>query len=469
MKTFFKILLRLIFAVIIIAIIAVTGFYYKVFYFNDFVKAQVNEGTTLFYRDKDVKLGDEYSFCIESEEYNDAVFYKNVKVEPNTGYRVTCKIKTEGVQARALEKELENSEAEKLGIGACISVVDTAEQSKAILGEKDWQEVELIFNSKNRENVNICFRLGGCRGEAKGKTWFTDIKLEKMTKELDNNWNVVCFNINNIDANLNGKKYRVSMTAEDKLIIRENLERFAITMEDFSCGKMDIETRCIEINEPLTTLSYNDENAYYIEPKDVYDLIDEYVQDGEYDHIFIATRMGDITTGVEIPVNEWIGLGGMRYEDIGFSNIRLPNDMKRTTMYKYDLTSDTFPEEVFVHEFLHTLERNLGEYETDFPKLHDNKLYGYKEDNTDGLKEWYKDYLTGTVRDGSNYVGLSDIVYSTMPLHTSDFKDAKEIEFNNEPSGVLEGFTRIIKSVFNKQIEIPSLGTIDETNVDVSE
>ncbi len=28
-------------------------------------------------------------------------------------------------------------------------------------------------------------------------------------------------------------------------------------------------------------------------------------------------------------------------------------------MYKYDIRNDIFPEEVFVHEFLHSLERNL--------------------------------------------------------------------------------------------------------------
>ena len=69
--------------------------------------------------------------------------------------------------------------------------------------------------------------------------------------------------------------------------------------------------------------------------------------------------MGDTLSS--IPVNEWIGLGSMRYDSIGFSNIRMPNDLRNSTMYKYNIKNDTFPEEVFVHEFLHSLERNLTE------------------------------------------------------------------------------------------------------------
>ena len=87
-------------------------------------------------------------------------------------------------------------------------------------------------------------------------------------------------------------------------------------------------------------------------------MVDSYVQENEYDHIFVGLRMGNTSTS--IPVNEWIGLGSMRYDSIGFSDIRMPNDLQHSTMYKYDIRNDTFPEEVFVHEFLHSLERSLG-------------------------------------------------------------------------------------------------------------
>ena len=456
MKKFFDILGKILFVLIILGILYATYYFYSKYYFDDFIKAQVEVSGTDFYRE-------DKNFCIENIEYNDSVFYKKLEVEPNTGYRVSCKIKTENVSGRDSEsnKELNDEESLKQQIGACISIIDTEEQSDVIVGNSDFKEVELIFNSKNRQEVNIAFRLGSIYGDAKGKATFSDIKVEK-TDVKDNKWNIVCFMINDIDATLNGKRYKVSMTEEDKYIIKQNLERFKTTMEDFSEGKMDIDTECIEIDKPLKTLSYSEENYYYIEPDDVYDLIDSYVSKGEYDHIFIATRMGDVKTGVEIPVNEWIGLGGIRYDDIGFSNIRLPNDMARTTMYKYDIMSDTFPEEVFVHEFLHTLERNLAEYEdqSSFPALHDSEKYGYSDKGTDGLKKWYKDYMRKEIRSGNTYVGLSDVVYSTMPFNKSDFNESQEVEFYKEPSNIFVGIFNIIKSLFNRSSENPAIGTV---------
>ena len=74
-------------------------------------------------------------------------------------------IKTKGVQA----------DKKASSIGAQISISDTVERSVAISGDSDWQEVEFIFNSKNRDIVDIAFRLGGTGGYAKGEAWFSDL------------------------------------------------------------------------------------------------------------------------------------------------------------------------------------------------------------------------------------------------------------------------------------------------------
>ena len=91
----------------------------------------------------------------------------------------------------------------------------------------------------------------------------------------------------------------------------------------------------------------------------------------------------------------------MDYYGIGFSNIRLPND-RNNYIYTYNEYINTFPEEVFVHEFLHSLERTSEEYEYTIPRLHDYKLYGYEEKLVKGLYDWYKDYMTCNIEsDGS--------------------------------------------------------------------
>ena len=67
----------------------------------------------------------------------------------------------------------------------------------------------------------------------------------------------------------------------------------------------------------------------------------------------------------------------MDYYGIGYSNIRLPNSSKNY-IYRYNTRINTFPEEVFIHEFLHSLERTSKEYGYQIPALHDYAKYGYK-------------------------------------------------------------------------------------------
>lgn len=143
---------------------------YRTYYFNDFERAERTLGISSFRRDfEETYSGETGSYRIQSPEFNDAVFYKTIEVEPNTPYRVTCMVKTENIKT-----EQENSDA-----GATICIIDSAEISESITGTNNWQQLEFIFNSKNRESVKIGFRLGGNICLAKGTAWFSDFKVEK--------------------------------------------------------------------------------------------------------------------------------------------------------------------------------------------------------------------------------------------------------------------------------------------------
>ena len=144
---------------------------YRTYYFNEFERAERTLGISSFRRDFEETYSGERvgSYKIESQEFNDAVFYKMIEVEPNTPYRVTCMVKTKDI-----EVEQENSDA-----GATICIIDSAEISESITGTNEWQELEFIFNSKNRESVKIGFRLGGNSCLAKGTAWFSNFKVEK--------------------------------------------------------------------------------------------------------------------------------------------------------------------------------------------------------------------------------------------------------------------------------------------------
>ena len=71
---------------------------------------------------------------------------------------------------------------------------------------------------------------------------------------------------------------------------------------------MSITYDIIEIKEPLTSLSYDEENEYYAGANNVKELIESYVDKNEYDYIYLAVRLGDLNKSSDVLVHKWIGL-----------------------------------------------------------------------------------------------------------------------------------------------------------------
>ena len=135
----------------------------------------------------------------------------------------------------------------------------------------------------------------------------------------------------------------------------------------------------------------------------------------------------------------------MEYNQIGFANIRLPKDNRH--VYEYS-NSNTFPEEVFIHEFLHTLERNEKDNGNEIISLHDYEKYGYAESRTEGLKEWYKDYMQNSIVGGENK-GITDFAYSSKPIQESNFEYSISLNYLQEPQNIIEEIRSIITRVGN--------------------
>lgn len=140
----------------------------------------------------------------------------------------------------------------------------------------------------------------------------------------------------------------------------------------------------------------------------------------------------------------------MDYYGIGFSNIRLPNDSK-SYVYRYNSRINTFPEEVFLHEFLHSLERTSKEYGYERPELHDYEKYGYKNEQLTGQKKWYTDYMNKDIKTETGNIGLPEEVYTLKPAKASNFKYSYEMkDVFKEPENIIEEIREIIKNLENK-------------------
>ena len=285
--------------IIIIIILIVAFNFYKKNNFNEFVRSELNLHTSEFKRDNDVKYDEKISsYKIISNNVNDATFYKKVKVQKNMPYKVTCMVKTENVIP---ENDLS-------GVGAQISIIGTTEKSVAITGTQDWQKIEMIFNSKDREEVEIGFRLGGYLGQCTGTAWFSNFTFEEGTSSQNNNWKFACFIFENTDVVVNGKEVKLSMTDTDISDIRSTIKRFGSTVKELSENKMTADYDTYIVREPIKKLTYDKEFGYYVAAEDVENSIKDIVKQNEYDHIFVIIRLGNEEYKNDIKINDWIGL-----------------------------------------------------------------------------------------------------------------------------------------------------------------
>lgn len=255
--------------------------YYQSNNFNDFVRSEANLYTATFKRDDKIKYGDKKSYSIESIEFNDAMFYEKIKVEKNTPYKVTCMVKTENVEARN----------EISGVGAQISIEASTERSISVTGTTDWQQIELLFNSKDREEINIGFRLGGNLGEARGKAWFSNFTLEEGINDNNSDWKFACFIFKNTNVNINNKQINLEVTNNDIRDIKSTITRFENSCYTLSKGKMTAKCDVYELDTPITSLSYDDEFGYYVAPENIEKQIKSVISENNYDHIFVIVRL----------------------------------------------------------------------------------------------------------------------------------------------------------------------------------
>ena len=180
---------------------------------------------------------------------------------------------------------------EQSGVGAQIAIEGTTERSIAINGTQDWQKIELIFNSKGREEINIGFRLGGYLGEAKGEAWFADFTIEEGMAESNNNWKFACFIFKTTNVTINQKQIKLSVTQNDIRDINNTIHLFESSCRNLSNGKMTADCDIYEINTPLSQLSYDNQYGYFVSAEDIEEQIKDTIASNNYDHIFAIVRL----------------------------------------------------------------------------------------------------------------------------------------------------------------------------------
>jgi putative membrane-bound dehydrogenase-like protein len=110
----------------------------------------------------------ERSVSIRSEGGGDLSWATRVRVRPDTDYRLSGWIRTEGLQTRG------NALGALLNVHELQDPVNGA--TKSVVGTSDWTKAVLNFNSGQRSQLTINCLFGGW-GRATGVAWFDDIAL----------------------------------------------------------------------------------------------------------------------------------------------------------------------------------------------------------------------------------------------------------------------------------------------------
>lgn len=113
--------------------------------------------------------------AVTNTGFNDSRFIQEVELEPNTYYKLSAKIKTDGTEIYSAES------------GANISFLKTYCRSEFITGYSDWTEVVLYGKTgKKVKSATVALRLGYYSSDCSGSAYFDDVKLEKVKNVPDN-------------------------------------------------------------------------------------------------------------------------------------------------------------------------------------------------------------------------------------------------------------------------------------------
>jgi Gpi18-like mannosyltransferase len=103
---------------------------------------------------------------IASLSENDVRLVQELAVSPNTAYRITCYVRTEGVRS---------------GAGANIGVYGIAVHSEPVTGDSGWQKIELVGKTAaGQKTLPLSIGLGGHGETSLGKAFFDDVTIERI-------------------------------------------------------------------------------------------------------------------------------------------------------------------------------------------------------------------------------------------------------------------------------------------------
>jgi hypothetical protein len=198
-----------------------------------------------------------------------------------------------------------------------------------------------------------------------------------------------------------GSNYRLRARMSDFMydLALKTVRRTVGTVNAWSGKMAALDMKIVDVPNAVTSVAPFG-GGYWVGPQNVKPDLDRYAPTGSYDSIVIIFPPKD-ANGVVLPVPAW-GLTvapGPWANGAGFTSLKTP-------LENWWWTDATYPEEVFIHEWMHQV---LFFHETTGYtnlNLQHEAQYGYTKTNGT-WKAWLSDVMQGKVRDGTRLLGIN--------------------------------------------------------------
>ena len=146
--------------------------------------------------------------------------------------------------------------------------------------------------------------------DAKGTAIFSNIIVEEGVRQDTRNWKFAVVIFNEIDVTVGDKHIQEMMNEDDLEVLRQDIDNFVYSLKKMSKGKIEPVCTVYNSEEPITEVSLDSDNGYYIDVYDVYEQIDEVINSYEYDHVFLVFKSDDLNKDNENKTTDvdWVGL-----------------------------------------------------------------------------------------------------------------------------------------------------------------
>ena len=239
---------------------------------------------------------------------------------------------------------------------------------------------------------------------------FVFIVLFHIHANASTTWNILWINIASIQFN----GHECNMTENDYVQSKIMSQRFTDFITRATNGMMTPVVYEKTITNPITEM--DPYMGYWIAPENITSYLNQFFQERKYDSIMVLARMDGIKT-------EYWGLGTQpqaKSNGAGYAFVRFLEGTD-TDWYLVPTTDNPYPEEVYVHEWIHQIEGHYNAKGFSVPSADDALKYGYT-DLTEGAGGWYRfyeDILSCNVLDPvtGKRIGVPGTAWADKPSH----------------------------------------------------